>query len=50
VRFARDVVGLEPLATEHWLLVLSIALGYLVIVEIGKAIHSRASAGAQIGG
>jgi hypothetical protein len=32
------------------LLVLSIALAYLVIVEIDKAIHSCASAGTQISG
>jgi Ca2+-transporting ATPase len=41
VPFARDVLGLEPLGAEHWLLVVAIAIGYLVVVEIDKAIHRR---------
>jgi Ca2+-transporting ATPase len=40
VPFARDILGLEPLGTEHWLLAVGIALGYLVVVEIDKAIHA----------
>jgi Ca2+-transporting ATPase len=44
VPFARDVIGLEPLGAEHWLLAIGIAIGYLAIVEIDKAIHRRASA------
>jgi Ca2+-transporting ATPase len=43
VPFARDTLGLEPLAPEHWLLVTGIALAYLVVVEIDKAIHRRAA-------
>ena len=44
VPFARDVIGLEPLGADHWLLVVGIALAYLVVVEIDKAFHQRASA------
>jgi Ca2+-transporting ATPase len=42
VPFARDVIGLEPLGAEHWLLIVGIAIGYLAVVEIDKAIHRRA--------
>ena len=41
VPFARDVIGLEPLGAEHWLLIVAIAIGYLAVVEIDKAIHGR---------
>jgi Ca2+-transporting ATPase len=44
VPVARDIFGLERLAAEHWLLVTAIAIGYLAVVEIDKAIHRRASA------
>jgi Ca2+-transporting ATPase len=44
VPFARDVVGLEPLAAEHWLLVVAIAVAYLVVVEVDKAVHRRRAA------
>jgi len=44
VPFARDVIGLEPFGAGHWLLVVGIAIGYLAVVEIDKAIHRRASA------
>jgi hypothetical protein len=37
--FARDVIGLEPLGAEHWLLIVGIAFGYLAVVEIDKAVH-----------
>ena len=43
VPFARDVVGLEPLAVEHWLLAAGIALSYFLVVETDKAIHRRSS-------
>jgi hypothetical protein len=39
VPFARDVIGLEPLGAEHWLPVVAIAIGYLAVVELDKAIH-----------
>jgi Ca2+-transporting ATPase len=41
VPFARDVLGLEPLAAEHWLLTAAIAIAYLVVVETDKAVHRR---------
>jgi Ca2+-transporting ATPase len=44
VPFAREVIGLEPLGAVHWLLVVGIAIGYLAVVEIDKAIHRRAAA------
>jgi P-type Ca2+ transporter type 2C len=37
---ARDIIGLEPLTAEHWLLTVAIALAYLAVVEIDKAIHA----------
>ena len=40
VPFARDIIGLESLRAEHWLLIVGIALAYLAIVEIDKAIHN----------
>jgi Ca2+-transporting ATPase len=39
VPFARDIIGLEPLAAGHWLLAVGIAFAYLVVVEVDKAIH-----------
>ncbi len=44
VPVARDVLGLEPLAAEHWLLAVAIALAYLGVVEIDKTIHRLAIA------
>ena len=44
VPLLRDVIGLKPLGVEHWLLVVTIAIGYLAVVEIDKAIHRRAGA------
>jgi Ca2+-transporting ATPase len=44
VPFARDVIGLEPLSAEHWLLTAAIAISYLVVVEIDKAIHRHGAA------
>ena len=41
VPFTRDVLGLEPLVAAHWLLVIGIALAYLVVVELDKALHRR---------
>jgi Ca2+-transporting ATPase len=41
VPFARDLIGLEPLAAGHWLLVVALAIAYLGVVEIDKAIHRR---------
>ena len=42
----RDLLGLEPLNAAHWLLVIAIALTYLVVVELDKALHRRATASA----
>jgi P-type Ca2+ transporter type 2C len=39
IPFTREVIGLEPLAGEHWLLVAAIGLAYLAVVETDKAIH-----------
>jgi Ca2+-transporting ATPase len=39
VPFARDIIGLEPLDAEHWLLIVGIALAYLAVVETDKAIR-----------
>lgn len=39
VPVARDVIGLQPLGPEHWLLTGAIALAYLLVVETDKAIH-----------
>ncbi len=36
---ARDVLGLQPLGAAHWLLVVAIALAYLAVVELDKALH-----------
>jgi Ca2+-transporting ATPase len=41
VPFARDVLDLRPLDAGHWLLVVAIALAYLVVVELDKAVHRR---------
>jgi Ca2+-transporting ATPase len=41
VPFLRDVLDLEPLAAEHWLLVVGLALVYLAFVEADKALHRR---------
>jgi Ca2+-transporting ATPase len=43
VPFPRDLLGLEPLTAAQWLLVAAIALTYLVVVEVDKALHSRAT-------
>jgi Ca2+-transporting ATPase len=45
VPFARDVIGLKPLAAKHWLLTAAIAVAYLAVVEIDKAIRRRAADG-----
>ena len=50
VPFARDVIGLEPLAAGHWLIVVGIALAYLAVVEFDKAVHRRAVAGTRSSG
>jgi Cation transporting ATPase, C-terminus len=44
VPFLRGLVGLEPLTASQWLLVAGIALSYLVVVEVDKALHRRATA------
>jgi len=44
VPLTRDVLGLRPLAAAHWLLVFAIALAYLVVVELDKAIQHRRTA------
>jgi P-type Ca2+ transporter type 2C len=44
VPFLRDVLDLQPLAAWHWLLVAGIAIAYLAVVEIDKAIHRRMAA------
>jgi len=41
VPLARDVLGLEPLAVSDWLLIIGIALAYLVVLELDKALHRR---------
>jgi Ca2+-transporting ATPase len=49
VPFLRDLLGLEPLAAAEWLLVAGIALAYLVVVELDKALHRRRAAPARSG-
>jgi Ca2+-transporting ATPase len=39
VPFARDIMGLEPLAAAHWALIVGIAFAYLAVVETDKAIR-----------
>jgi P-type Ca2+ transporter type 2C len=46
VPLPRDLLGLEPLTAAQWLLVAGIALTYLVVVELDKALHRRATASA----
>jgi Ca2+-transporting ATPase len=41
----RSLLGIVPLTLGEWLLVAGIALGLLVVVEIGKAISNRLHAG-----
>jgi Ca2+-transporting ATPase len=41
VPVVRDVLSLEPLSGAHWLLVVGIALAYLVVIELDKALHRR---------
>ena len=43
VPFLRDLLGLEPLTAAQWLLVVGIALAYLTVVELDKALHRRAA-------
>jgi Ca2+-transporting ATPase len=44
--FPRDLLGLEPLTAGQWLLVAGIALTYLAVVELDKALHNRAAGSA----
>ena len=44
VPFPRELLGLEPLSAAQWLLVAGIAAAYLVVVELDKALHRRATA------
>jgi Ca2+-transporting ATPase len=44
VPFLRDLLGLQPLAAAHWLLVTAIALVYLAVVELDKALRRHAAA------
>lgn len=44
VPFLRDRLGLQPLTAFQWLLVTAIAVAYLLIVELDKALHRRATA------
>ena len=46
VPFTRDVLGLQPLGAAHWLLVIAIALAYLLVVELDKALQHRRAAAA----
>jgi Ca2+-transporting ATPase len=46
VPFLRELLGLEALTVAQWLLVAGIALSYLVVVELDKALHRRAFASA----
>ena len=39
----RDLLGLVPLGAAHWLLVVAIALGYLLAIELDKAVCRRAA-------
>ena len=43
VPFARDLLDLQPLGANHWLLVAGLALAYLAVVEADKALHRRAA-------
>jgi Ca2+-transporting ATPase len=45
VPFLRDLLDLEPLTAWHWLLVVGIALAYLTVVELDKALQRRARHG-----
>lgn len=44
VPFPRDVLGLVPLDRGHWLLVVGIALGYVVAVELDKTLDRHRAA------
>ena len=46
IPFVRDLLGLKPLNAAQWLLVIAIALTYLGVVELDKALHRRATASA----
>jgi Ca2+-transporting ATPase len=39
--FMRDLLDLQPLGVEHWLIVIGLAFAYLAVVEIDKALHRR---------
>jgi Ca2+-transporting ATPase len=43
VPFARDLLDLQPLGADHWLLVAGLALAYLAVVEADKAVHRCAA-------
>lgn len=45
VPFLRDLLGLEPLSAAQWLLVTGIALAYMAVVELDKALHRRRRVG-----
>jgi Ca2+-transporting ATPase len=41
VPVTRDVLGLQPLAAAHWLLVVGVALAYFLLVEFDKTLQRR---------
>jgi P-type Ca2+ transporter type 2C len=43
IPLARDLLHLQPLGADHWLLVTGLALAYLAVVEADKALHRRAA-------
>ena len=47
IPFAREVLDLQPLAAEHWLLVVGLAFAYLLVVETDKALWRRRVARSQ---
>ena len=44
VPLLRNRLGLQPLTAAQWLLVTAVALTYLVVLELDKALHRRATA------
>ena len=47
VPFPRNLFGLQSLTAAQWLLVIAVALTYLVVVELDKALHRRATGQAR---
>jgi hypothetical protein len=37
----RDLLDLQPLAADHWLVVIALAIAYLAVFQTDKAIYRR---------